>query len=145
MNLLPFLNLHHQARYLIMKVLRHDAAGGMTSVDDRAGGAIPGFGGTAIHAPKGDFWFARDGVTPFMNGKGKLPRGGSYREYTVNDMTIRYASGPARGNVVPGSARIVHRVGTRQFFFTPDHYGTFYRITGIPSNEDAQTKYGPGF
>jgi len=140
MKTIKYNELHQQAQYVIMKVLRGDARGGMTSIDARAGTTVTGFNGSEINSPLGEFWFARDGVTPHQNSMALLPTGGNYIEYTVSDMATN-----AKGKVESGSKRLIHRTnGTgKEFFYTDDHYKSFRKVIWIPT-EDC-LKYGPGF
>jgi ribonuclease T1 len=66
----------------------------------------------------GPFPYARDGVV-FANREGRLPQAsrGTYREYTVKT--------PGRRD--RGARRII-AAGSNQFWYTPDHYGSFRRI-----------------
>lgn len=66
----------------------------------------------------GPFLYARDGIV-FQNRENRLPPQprGYYREYTV----------PTPGMRGRGSRRLIHgRSG--EFFYTPDHYHTFWRV-----------------
>lgn len=60
--------------------------------------------------------YRHDGTT-YYNNDGQLPVGVTYKEYVVP---------PATGTG-PGAARIV--VGSdNQWYYTPDHYRTFYKF-----------------
>ena len=67
----------------------------------------------------GPFPYAKDGAV-FGNREGILPRraAGFYREYTV----------PTPGESDRGARRIVSGDGSRQLFYTGDHYASFVRI-----------------
>ncbi|MBI2683794.1 MAG: ribonuclease N1 [Actinobacteria bacterium] len=67
----------------------------------------------------GPFPYARDGVV-FQNRERRLPRrpGGYYREYTV----------PTPGSRDRGPRRII-RGSSDEFWYSPDHYGTFRRLS----------------
>lgn len=140
METIKYADLHHQAQYTIMKVLRNDAPGGMKSIDKQAGGTVKGFNGSDINSPLGEFWFARDGITPHQNDKALLPVGGKYVEYTVSDMAPN-----AKGKVESGGKRLIHRTNGsgKEFFYTEDHYTSFRKVIWIPT-ADCE-KYGPGF
>jgi ribonuclease T1 len=66
----------------------------------------------------GPFPYPRDGIV-FANRERRLPSAprGTYREYTV----------PTPGSRDRGARRIIAE-GTRQFWYTADHYRTFMRI-----------------
>lgn len=66
----------------------------------------------------GPFPYPRDGAT-FANRERRLPPAprGTYREYTV----------PTPGSRDRGARRIIAE-GTRQFWYTSDHYRSFRRI-----------------
>lgn len=131
----PFGNLPHQARHVIIKVLRGDG--------------------------KGAYWFdKRDGVTVFGNRDGDLPDGGDYREYTVLENGAAYVPGAKNK---PGAMRIVVDIKSDKFYYTPTHYtrgkqlvgnrdrinsdylNPFYQVVDVPFKRGDEIPMGPGF
>jgi hypothetical protein len=85
----------------------------LAMVDARPGGIgkVPGYGGNASYA----------------NRSGALPTGVKYREWEL------YPEGSLScprgcGGTAPGPERIVTELGGTAAYYTPDHYGTFFRI-----------------
>lgn len=73
-----------------------------------------------------DWPFDKDGSV-FQNREGKLPAGGSYREYTV--VTPKMAKSLKEGKRPNrGKQRIVYDTKSKLFYFTGDHYKSFKEV-----------------